>query len=152
MESKRSSSISSGEKEGLCGFVAPRVDQTRDSVLKPHRDYRLFQSSSPTGTTASKFYAVRIGRRIGVFESWAECRAMVDGFSSAEFQSFPTRWKAEDFMRAEPRMRRVNYMNLSSSSSFVGGRALRAIVRVLQAEETGSQNISVASIRAQMST
>jgi hypothetical protein len=47
------------------------------------------QSSSPTGTTASftprrgkgsKFYAVRIERRIGVFESWAECRAMDGGW------------------------------------------------------------------------
>lgn len=36
----------------------------------------------------AKFYAVRNGRHIGIYGTWEECRAEVDGFSGAEFKSF----------------------------------------------------------------
>lgn len=36
----------------------------------------------------AKFYAVRNGRQIGVFNTWEECRAQVDGYSGAEYKSF----------------------------------------------------------------
>lgn len=35
-----------------------------------------------------KYYAVRNGRHIGIFETWDECRAEVNGFSGAEYKSF----------------------------------------------------------------
>lgn len=39
---------------------------------------------------AVKFYAVKIGRKTGVFNSWAECKEQVDGFPGAVYKSFPT--------------------------------------------------------------
>lgn len=36
----------------------------------------------------AKFYGVKKGREIGVFTSWDECKARVDGFSKAAFKSF----------------------------------------------------------------
>ena len=37
---------------------------------------------------AKKYYAVRTGRKTGVFMTWAECQKQVMGFSGAEFKSF----------------------------------------------------------------
>lgn len=35
-----------------------------------------------------KYYAVRNGRKTGIFEAWDECKRQVDGFSGAEYKSF----------------------------------------------------------------
>ena len=45
-----------------------------------------------------KFYAVRKGRKIGIFTTWDECRAQVHGFPCAEYKSFPTMEGAKGFM------------------------------------------------------
>lgn len=37
---------------------------------------------------AKKYYAVKNGRKIGIFESWAECKESVSGFSGAQYKSF----------------------------------------------------------------
>ena len=46
---------------------------------------------------AKKYYAVRTGRKTGVFMTWAECQKQVTGFSGAEFKSFPTMEEAQAF-------------------------------------------------------
>lgn len=46
---------------------------------------------------AKKYYAVRKGRKTGVFLTWAECQKQVTGFSGAEFKSFPTMEEAQAF-------------------------------------------------------
>ncbi len=46
---------------------------------------------------ASKFYAVRKGKKTGVFLTWDECKRQVDGFSGAEYKSFKTRAEAEEY-------------------------------------------------------
>lgn len=35
-----------------------------------------------------KVYAVRVGRQVGIFDNWDDCRASVNGFSQAEYKSF----------------------------------------------------------------
>ncbi len=45
-----------------------------------------------------KFYAVRRGRSIGVFESWDACRKQVFKFPGAEYKAFPTRDEAVTFL------------------------------------------------------
>ncbi|MCI8528878.1 MAG: reverse transcriptase-like protein [Lachnospiraceae bacterium] len=35
-----------------------------------------------------KYYAVRKGKKTGIFKSWAECKASVDGYSGAEYKGF----------------------------------------------------------------
>ncbi len=45
-----------------------------------------------------KFYAVRNGRKTGIFTSWDECREQTDGFPSAEFKSFVSRDEAERYI------------------------------------------------------
>ena len=41
-----------------------------------------------TAEVAKKVYAVRKGRTTGIFMSWDDCKAQVDGFAGAEYKSF----------------------------------------------------------------
>nr|XP_025723481.1 ribonuclease H1 isoform X3 [Callorhinus ursinus] len=47
----------------------------------------------------SMFYAVRRGRKAGVFQTWSECRAQVDRFPAARFKKFATEEEAWAFVR-----------------------------------------------------
>ncbi|MBQ9375299.1 MAG: ribonuclease H family protein [Ruminococcus sp.] len=47
---------------------------------------------------AKKFYAVRNGYHIGIFETWEECQREVSGYSGAEFKGFATRRDAEEYL------------------------------------------------------
>jgi ribonuclease HI len=42
-----------------------------------------------------KFYVVWKGRQIGVFHSWAECQAAINGYPGAQFKAFGSRSEAE---------------------------------------------------------
>jgi ribonuclease HI len=48
-----------------------------------------------------KYYAVRVGREVGIFESWKECQKQVKGFSNAEFRSFNTKKDAEKWLKID---------------------------------------------------
>ena len=43
---------------------------------------------------AKKYYAVRNGRTPGIYDTWEECKANVDGYSGAVYKSFRTRAEA----------------------------------------------------------
>ncbi len=43
----------------------------------------------------TKFYVVWAGRKTGVFDNWAACKAQVDGFAGAKYKSYQTRAMAE---------------------------------------------------------
>ena len=47
---------------------------------------------------AAKFYAVRKGKKPGIYMSWDMCKQQTDGFPGAEFKSFPTREAAEEYI------------------------------------------------------
>lgn len=49
----------------------------------------------------AKFYAVRNGYHIGIFNTWEECQKEVSGYSGAEFKSFANRRDAEIYMGAQ---------------------------------------------------
>ena len=44
-----------------------------------------------------KYYAVRRGRQVGVFDSWAECQRQIVKYSGAEYKSFATKQEAEAY-------------------------------------------------------
>jgi hypothetical protein len=79
-----------------------------------------------------KWYAVRRGRQIGVFSSWAKCEPLVKGFQRAEYKSFWTLQEARAYVlegkAAEMNAKRSCRMQ---ASSFVGGKALRAWILAL---------------------
>lgn len=47
-----------------------------------------------------KYYAVRRGRKTGIFSTWDECRKMVFQYPAADFKSFESLEEAEAFLNA----------------------------------------------------
>ena len=45
-----------------------------------------------------KYYAVRNGRKIGIYTTWDECKKQTCGYSGAEYKSFPSRQEAEAYL------------------------------------------------------
>lgn len=45
-----------------------------------------------------KFYAVKNGKNIGIYDTWDECKEQVNGFSGAEYKSFATKEEAKDYI------------------------------------------------------
>jgi hypothetical protein len=105
----------------------------RESVGEPLRVDPRTQSSSEVSRCPwkrPKFYAVRRGRNIGIFHSWEECERQTKGIYS-EFKSFSTLEEAQAYLTG----RRLNFMAVrrtKPSSSFVGGKALRAKIDIWQ--------------------
>ena len=50
---------------------------------------------------AKKYYAVRVGKKPGIYEKWDDCRQNVHGYPAAEFKSFPTLEEAKAYMECE---------------------------------------------------
>ncbi len=50
---------------------------------------------------AKKYYAVKKGKKTGIFETWNECKRCVDGFSGAEYKSFKNKKDAEDYLNED---------------------------------------------------
>ena len=50
---------------------------------------------------AGKYYAVRRGRKPGIYRTWDECKAQVIGFSGAEYKSFTAQNSAAEYMGEE---------------------------------------------------
>ncbi|NMB28269.1 MAG: reverse transcriptase-like protein [Tissierellia bacterium] len=48
----------------------------------------------------NKYYAVKEGRNIGVYETWAECESQVKGYSGASYKKFPTYEEAISFINS----------------------------------------------------
>lgn len=48
-----------------------------------------------------KIYAVRKGRKTGLFYSWDECKLSTTGFSGAEFKSFKSTEEANAYLAGE---------------------------------------------------
>lgn len=46
----------------------------------------------------AKFYAVREGRKTGIFTTWAECKEQVDKYNGAVYKSFPTIKEAQAYL------------------------------------------------------
>ena len=47
---------------------------------------------------AKKFYAVKVGKKPGIYGTWAECQKQIHGFSGAVFKGFATREEAMEFI------------------------------------------------------
>lgn len=47
---------------------------------------------------AKRFYAVKIGRVPGIYRTWEECKAQVDGYPGAGFKGFATEAEARGFL------------------------------------------------------
>ena len=67
---------------------------------------------------AKKYYAVRAGRKTGVFESWDECKSAVSGFSGAAYKSFTNREDAIDFVNGSAKSQKAQNREEKQSEAF----------------------------------
>ena len=44
------------------------------------------------------FYAVKVGRRIGILKTWEECLESVSAYPNAKYKGFSTREEAEAYL------------------------------------------------------
>ncbi|MGL4992214.1 MAG: viroplasmin family protein [Sarcina sp.] len=44
------------------------------------------------------FYAVKVGRNVGIFKTWSECSSYVTGYPGAKFKGFETLKEASEYM------------------------------------------------------
>ena len=51
-----------------------------------------------------KFYAVKKGKCVGIYNTWDECKSQVNGFSGAEYKSFLTMDEAKDYIYGKKEM------------------------------------------------
>lgn len=57
------------------------------------------KKSTKSNSTKEGFYAVAKGRKVGIFNTWAECQKQVNKFKGAKFKKFYTKAEAENFIR-----------------------------------------------------
>ena len=50
---------------------------------------------------AGKFYAVKKGRKPGIYMSWDACKAQVMGFPNARYKGFKTKAEAQEFLNPD---------------------------------------------------
>lgn len=67
---------------------------------------------------AKKYYAVKAGRKTGVFESWDECKSAVSGFSGAAYKSFTNREDAIDFVNGSSKSQKAQNREEKQSEAF----------------------------------
>jgi ribonuclease HI len=56
----------------------------------------------------AKFYAVRSGREPGIYRTWDECKAQVDGYAKAEYKGFSSLQDAEAYLNGVTTPRRAS--------------------------------------------
>ncbi|AZP03701.1 ribonuclease H1 domain-containing protein [Jeotgalibaca ciconiae] len=69
---------------------------------------------------ASKFYAVKKGRKPGIYHSWPEAQKQVAGFSGAQFKSFTTKKEAQDFIEP-PKEEAIDWTADDTIEAYVDG-------------------------------
>ncbi|MCW4359527.1 ribonuclease H family protein [Bacillus altitudinis] len=72
----------------------------------------------------AKFYAVKRGRREGIYTSWDECKKQVNGFTNALYKSFPTYEEAKSFIGTDGTSgssERIGVEQISDITAYIDG-------------------------------
>lgn len=93
-----------------------------------------------------KFYAVKKGRTVGVYTTWADCEAQVKGFSGAIYKSFPTREAAEQFIGGGAfATASANGPTAVNRSTAMNGSISRPLHESISASSMGDSHVHVLS-------
>jgi len=74
------------------------------STLQEAQDYLDGVSKTSGG---KKFYAVKVGRNPGIYETWEEARKQVDNYPYAVYKGYPTKAEAKDFLKGNAESQRI---------------------------------------------
>lgn len=67
-----------------------------------------------------KVYAVRRGRKTGIFTNWPECKASVDGFDGALYKGFGTVKEAQEYLNGYAGKASVDYSGIQGKTGSSG--------------------------------
>ena len=73
---------------------------------------------------AKKYYGVQVGKVPGIYFTWEDCKAMVDGYPGAKYKGFTTLSEAEHFVKgetAEQSQKARNYAFVDGSYNIATG-------------------------------
>lgn len=100
--------LTKSQTRALLAATLLATDETTMAAARTHKDTAAaFANDTPTKASSStpakrrrrpgeqRFYAVRAGKIPGVYLTWAECQAMINGFAGANYKSFGTPEEAE---------------------------------------------------------
>jgi hypothetical protein len=90
--------MSSGSGEDEKATFKSYESHHPENIQKDSGFYQGFNSDMK-GAKA-KYYAVKRGRRPGIYRTWEECERQVEGFSHCEFKSFKSEWEAQRYLWA----------------------------------------------------
>lgn len=68
-----------------------------------------------------KFYAVKIGKTPGIYETWEECQNQIMGFSGAVYKGFATREEAQEFIDVNSEERMEVKQEKTEAAAYVDG-------------------------------
>ena len=63
-----------------------------------------------------KYYAVKVGKSVGIYNNWEDCKNQVTGFSGAIYKSFPTLEEAKNYLNNGNIENEVNSFSLEDIS------------------------------------
>lgn len=72
-----------------------------------------------TMANVKRFYAVRVGKQPGIYNSWDTARAQVDGYPNAKYKSFKTEAEAQAFMNGKDSEKKQSTANAVPPTSKV---------------------------------
>lgn len=62
-----------------------------------------------------KFYAVKVGKNPGIYNTWPECQKQVIGYKGAKYKKFSTYEEANSFINDDEDVKEVNIDNLKEN-------------------------------------
>lgn len=68
-----------------------------------------------------KYYAVKSGRKTGVFNNWDECKKQIEGYSGAIYKGFTSYEDAYSFFNEEVKNKIKNKKNIKEVDAYVDG-------------------------------
>ncbi|CAF2741812.1 rnhA [Lepeophtheirus salmonis] len=80
----------------------PEIGSKSNNFSRSHTSDINQQSQNEFSFDETKtvpYYAVAHGREVGIYASWAECHALVDGFDGARYKIFYNRVEAQKFVK-----------------------------------------------------
>ncbi|MCY6355179.1 ribonuclease H family protein [Clostridium sp. ZS2-4] len=69
----------------------------------------------------NKYYAVKKGRKTGIFNSWEECKKQIEGFSGAIYKGFASYEDAYNFVNGEIKNKVTHKKNIKQIEAYVDG-------------------------------
>lgn len=91
------------------------------------------------------FYGVKVGKQVGVFNTWDECKSMITGYSGAKFKKFKTYEEALAYANGEDIVSRTTSSTAGSTASMTMGTD-----RVTSVTRQGTEQIQVQALQQEI--